>query len=59
MENSKNGVAPLKSRNINIITLGCSKNTVDSEHLLGHLALAGFNVLHDGDAVVRGTYNRC
>jgi len=40
----------MKDKTINIITLGCSKNTVDSERLLGHLSLAGFKVVHDGDA---------
>lgn len=32
---------------INIITIGCSKNTADSEHLAGHLAKAGFEVHFD------------
>ncbi|MBP5190086.1 MAG: 30S ribosomal protein S12 methylthiotransferase RimO [Bacteroidales bacterium] len=32
---------------INIITLGCSKNTADSEHLAGHLRKAGFEVHFD------------
>ena len=32
---------------INIITLGCSKNTVDSENLAGHLAAAGHIVYFD------------
>lgn len=32
---------------VNIITLGCSKNTADSEHLAGHLAKAGFEVHFD------------
>jgi ribosomal protein S12 methylthiotransferase len=32
---------------INIITLGCSKNTADSEHLAGHLKKAGFEVYFD------------
>ena len=33
--------------NVNIITLGCSKNTVDSENLAGALVDAGFNVFFD------------
>lgn len=33
---------------INIITLGCSKNTVDSEHLAGTLIAAGHKVFFDG-----------
>lgn len=32
---------------INIITLGCSKNTADSEHLAGHLRKAGFDIYFD------------
>ena len=32
---------------INIITLGCSKNIVDSEHIAGHLRKAGFDVFFD------------
>lgn len=40
----------MKAKKINIITLGCSKNTVDSERILGHLSLAGFAVLHNADA---------
>ncbi len=33
---------------INIITLGCSKNIVDSEHIAGHLRKAGFELFFDG-----------
>ena len=32
---------------INIITLGCSKNTVDSENLAGHLRHAGHTLFFD------------
>ena len=32
---------------VNIITLGCSKNLVDSEHLLAQFRASGYNVLHD------------
>ncbi len=34
-------------KNINIVTLGCSKNTVDSENIAGHLQKAGFVVKFD------------
>ena len=34
-------------RNVNIITLGCSKNTVDSEVLMGQLSNNGFGVQHE------------
>ena len=33
----------------NVITLGCSKNTVDSEHLMAQLAAAGYKVVFDSD----------
>jgi ribosomal protein S12 methylthiotransferase len=32
---------------INVITLGCSKNLVDSEHLLAQFRASGYRVLHD------------
>jgi ribosomal protein S12 methylthiotransferase len=32
---------------VNIITMGCSKNLVDSEHLMQRLKVAGIEVLHD------------
>ena len=36
-------------KKINVITLGCSKNTVDSEHLMAQLAAAGYTLTHDSD----------
>ncbi len=36
-------------KKINVITLGCSKNTVDSEHLMAQLAAAGCTVAADSD----------
>ena len=36
-------------KKINVITLGCSKNTVDSEHLMARRAAAGYEVLFDSD----------
>ena len=36
-------------KKINVITLGCSKNTVDSEHLMARLAAARYEVLFDSD----------
>ena len=36
-----------KQDKVNIITLGCSKNMVDSEVLSGHLAAADINVRHE------------
>ncbi len=39
----------LAMRKINVITLGCSKNTVDSEHIMARLAAAGYEVVNDSD----------
>lgn len=39
----------MKSRTIDIITLGCSKNLVDSEKLIHQLELGGYSVTHDSD----------
>lgn len=36
-------------KKINVITLGCSKNTVDSEHLMAQLTAAGYELEHDSD----------
>lgn len=32
---------------VNVITLGCSKNLVDSEHLLAQFRASGYQVMHD------------
>ncbi len=48
----------IKKNKINIVTLGCSKNTYDSEILMGQLAANGKNVAHeedDGNIVVINT----
>ncbi len=39
----------MKKKTIDIITLGCSKNLVDSEHLLRQLEEAGYHVTHDAE----------
>ncbi|MCX6190328.1 MAG: 30S ribosomal protein S12 methylthiotransferase RimO [Bacteroidetes bacterium] len=44
----KTKVKNIPNENINVITLGCSKNTVDSEMLMGQLAANGKNVMHEG-----------
>ena len=36
-------------KKINIITLGCSKNTVDSEHLAAQLTAMDYKVVFDSD----------
>lgn len=38
-----------KQNKINIVTLGCSKNLVDSEKLMGQLKANNLNVVHDLD----------
>ncbi len=38
-----------RSKKINIITLGCSKNVYDSESLMGQLAYSGYSVSHESD----------
>jgi ribosomal protein S12 methylthiotransferase len=39
----------LPRRSIRVVTLGCAKNTVDSEVLMGQLKLNNIRVLRDGD----------
>ena len=34
---------------INVITLGCAKNRVDSEHIAAQLAAAGYEIVYDSD----------
>ncbi len=55
---SKNLVQPV--RRINVITMGCSKNLVDSEVLMGQMERSEFEVYHDAegtgyDAVIINT----
>mgnify|MGYP002624340925 CR=1 FL=1 len=50
----------MRKNKIDIVSLGCSKNLVDSEHLLRQLQAAGFQVAHnasriDGETVVVNT----
>ena len=49
-----------KETKINVITLGCSKNLVDSEVLMGQLKASQFDVAHesaknDSDIVIINT----
>lgn len=39
----------MKKNKIDVITLGCSKNLVDSERLIAQLELAGYAVEHDAE----------
>jgi len=39
----------MSNQKVNIVTLGCSKNLVDSEHLLKQFEANGFDVMHDSN----------
>jgi len=39
----------LNSKTVNVITLGCSKNIVDSEQVMRQLTGSGFSVVHNSD----------
>ena len=41
----------MKKNQIDIITLGCSKNLVDSEYLMKQLAANGFTSKHDPEEI--------
>ena len=50
----------MRKNKIDIISLGCSKNLVDSEHLMRQFQAAGYHVAHnasrvDGETVVVNT----
>lgn len=45
----------MKNRKINIVTLGCSKNVVDSEKLLKQIEAGGYEVTHNSDDLNYGT----
>lgn len=47
MTNRKRTVGNMKT--IDVITMGCSKNLVDSEHLMGQLEALGFRCTHDAE----------
>ena len=36
------------AKSINVVTMGCSKNLVDSELFLSQMAANGYSVVHDG-----------
>lgn len=45
----------MKNKKINIVTLGCSKNVVDSQKLLKQLNAGGYEVIYDSDDFSAGT----
>jgi ribosomal protein S12 methylthiotransferase len=40
----------LRKNRVNVVTLGCSKNLVDSEVLMGHLKASRFDVTHESES---------
>lgn len=40
----------MKKRKINVVTLGCSKNIVDSEHLMAQLSSVGYELMFDSNS---------
>ncbi|MGD0584098.1 MAG: 30S ribosomal protein S12 methylthiotransferase RimO [Bacteroidales bacterium] len=45
----------MNKKKINIVTLGCSKNIVDSEKLLRQISSGGYSIVHDSDDTSAGT----
>ncbi|MDQ1297189.1 MAG: ribosomal protein methylthiotransferase, partial [Bacteroidota bacterium] len=45
----------MKNKKINIVTLGCSKNVVDSEKLLKQLEAGGYSITNDSEDFSAGT----
>lgn len=39
-----------KTKTINVVTLGCSKNVVDSEHLMAQIERTGYRIVADSDS---------
>ncbi len=39
----------IKRQSINVVTLGCAKNIVDSEKIMGNIPLGSFEVYHNSD----------
>jgi ribosomal protein S12 methylthiotransferase len=44
-----------KRKTIHFVTLGCSKNLVDSEHLMKQIELSGYQVTHNSDHISSGS----
>jgi ribosomal protein S12 methylthiotransferase len=45
----------MKKKKINIVTLGCSKNLVDSEKLMAQIEGHGYSIIHDSEDFSAGT----
>ena len=46
-------------RRLRVVTLGCSKNTVDTEHLLAQLPSDSFEIVGDGEPADDLLLNTC
>lgn len=44
-----------QNKKINIVTLGCSKNVVDSEKLMGRIKAGGFEIISDSSGLTAST----
>ena len=42
-------------KTIHFVTLGCSKNLVDSEHLMRQIETSGYKVTHNSDNINAGS----
>jgi ribosomal protein S12 methylthiotransferase len=49
LSSSKIYLVFVKKKSLNVVTLGCSKNLVDSERILGQLPAGKFKLSHDAD----------
>jgi ribosomal protein S12 methylthiotransferase len=45
----------LQNKKINIVTLGCSKNVVDSEKLMSRIKAGGYEIVHDSGDLTAST----
>ena len=48
-----------ENRTVHFTSLGCSKNLVDSQVMLGHLGLEGFEIVHDPSMAMVIIINTC
>ncbi len=55
----KSSALPVNDRKVRIVNLGCSKNQVDSESILGEFGRAGFTLARDEDASSVTIINTC
>lgn len=56
---AKSTQLPVRDRKVRIVNLGCSKNQVDSENILGEFGRAGFTLARDEDVSDVTVINTC